>query len=726
MDRFFPLCLWYLSVGRVPLAGLQQAKSEPGRVLSSIGKTFAARVLLMRRVPLLLLLLWPMLVYADPGVENPENGNAAATDQLVHIRLGDSTVELAGPWKFHIGDDPVWAQPDFNDSGWEEVDLTPGSSGTALGGTSRGHKGYSGFAWYRLQVNVEGAKHSLALKMPGYCDDAYQLFVNGQRIGEFGKFTDHHVTAYAAIPVDFRTPKDVRDGKVTIAIRTWMDSATPFNSADAGGLRAPPELGYASAVSDQLRLDWDDVGHYFGSAFLEMLILLMALVMALALFWLDRNEKSYLWLALVCEASLLIVGLDLLINFTTWIGLTAWIILRDIIATPVRIGLWVIFWGYWFRLERIRALHTAVWSLVAILVIGTALIRPPLYGEYVPIQAGTYVHPFLLIVKLGLGVLLLLVVYRGFRKSRKEGVIAAPAVVLAVIAIYHHELLLIHVQTTFTLLGFSITLGSISTMLSLLIITVMLLRRFIMAQRTKEQWKLEIAQARQVQQVLIPNELPELNGLSLESVYRPAREVGGDFFQIVPSAKDGTSLIAFGDVTGKGVQAGMLVALIIGAIRSSAEHDTDPRHMLEVLNEQLVERGSASATCMILRFGRDGAVELANAGQLPPYLNGVEMQIEGALPLGILAGIDFPVTSFKLEPGDALLMMSDGVAEAQNKAGELFGFGRIEEMLRTTATTEEIATAAQRFGQTDDILVLRVQRTGAPMAPSLELQEANL
>ena len=85
--------------------------------------------------------------------------------------------------------------------------------------------------------------------------------------------------------------------------------------------------------------------------------------------------------------------------------------------------------------------------------------------------------------------------------------------------------------------------------------------------------------------MLIPNELPHLTDLNIESVYRPAREVGGDFFQIVPNEKDGTSLIAFGDVTGKGLQAGMLVAMIIGAIRSSAEHDNDPYRMLEVLND---------------------------------------------------------------------------------------------------------------------------------------------
>jgi hypothetical protein len=680
----------------------------------------------MRRVPLLLLLLLLTLsVHASAVADSPQNDKVAPTDPVVHIKLGESTVELAGPWKFHVGDDTAWAQPDFNDSSWEEVDLTPdGKTGLSSGWTARGHKGYSGFAWYRLQVNVEGAKHSLGLKMPYYFDDAYQLFVNGQRIGEFGKFTDHHVTAYAAIPIDFRMPRDVRDGKVTIAIRTWMDSATPFNSADAGGLRAPPELGYASAVSDQLRLDWDDAGHYFGSAFLEMLILLMALLIALALFWLDRNEKSYLWLALVCEASLLIVGLDLLVNFTTWIGLTAYIILRDIIATPVRIGLWVMFWGYWFRLERTRALHVAVWSLVAILSIGTALLRPPLYGEHVPIQVGTYLHPFLLIVKLGLGVLLLLVLYRGFRKSRKEGAIAAPAVILAVIAIYSHELLLIHVQTTFTILSFAISLGSISTMLSLLIITVMLLARFITAQRAKEQWKLEIAQARHVQQVLIPNTLPQINDLHIDSEYRPAREVGGDFFQIIPKEEDGTSLIVFGDVTGKGLQAGMLVALIVGAIRSTAQHDNRPEGILKALNDQLCERESASATCMVLRFSPNGVVELANAGQLPPYLNGNEMQIEGALPLGMLRGMDYPVTSFQLEPGDSLVIMSDGVVEAQNAYGELFGFERIEQMLRDQTSTAEIATAAQTFGQTDDILVLRVERCAPRTILHAEPQEA--
>jgi hypothetical protein len=339
------------------------------------------------------------------------------------------------------------------------------------------------------------------------------------------------------------------------------------------------------------------------------------------------------------------------------------------------------------------------------------------------VQAAGFLHPFLLVVNLGLGVLLLLVAYRGFYKNRGEGGLAAAAVLLAVIANYQYELRLVHVPTTFTRFGFTISLGSVSTILSLLIITVMLLNRFIVAQRAKEQWKLEIAQARHVQQVLIPNKLPKVSDLNIESEYRPAREVGGDFFQIVPK-EDGTSLIVFGDVTGKGLQAGMLVALIVGAIRSTAQHDNRPERVLEALNEQLCERESASATCMVLRFASNGVVELANAGQLPPYLNGREMQIEGALPLGMLPGMEFPVTSFKLEPGDSLMIMSDGVVEAQNASGELFGFERIEQMLHGHTTTAEIASAAQRFGQTDDILVLRVERCAPRTVVHTEPQEA--
>src|ERR1700733_6896526 len=114
----------------------------------------------------------------------------AANDGIDHVTPGQSLVPLNGPWKFTVGDSPIdpatkhplWAQPGFDDSGWETVDLTPNGLLDPLGGfsdyvkgwTARGHAGYSGYAWYRIRVQVTSQPgEKLALSGPPYVDDAY-------------------------------------------------------------------------------------------------------------------------------------------------------------------------------------------------------------------------------------------------------------------------------------------------------------------------------------------------------------------------------------------------------------------------------------------------------------------------------------------------------------------------------------------------------------------------
>ena len=162
------------------------------------------------------------------------------------------------------------------------------------------------------------------------------------------------------------------------------------------------------------------------------------------------------------------------------------------------------------------------------------------------------------------------------------------------------------------------------------------LERFINQQRETARLVDDMKQAQEVQQVLIPEKLAQVPGLTIESEYRPAREVGGDFFQTIPHPTDGSVLIVVGDVTGKGLQAGMLVALIVGVIRTTVETTFDPLEVMQSLNRRLCGRGHAHATCLALRIGADGSATLANAGHLPPYLNGKELPMEGALPLGMM------------------------------------------------------------------------------------------
>jgi serine phosphatase RsbU (regulator of sigma subunit) len=158
------------------------------------------------------------------------------------------------------------------------------------------------------------------------------------------------------------------------------------------------------------------------------------------------------------------------------------------------------------------------------------------------------------------------------------------------------------------------------------------------------------------------------------------------------------------------------VALIVGAIRTAIEQTTDPARILAIINNQLTERQHASGTCEILRISGNGAVTMSHAGHLPPYLNGNEVQMEGALPLGMISGVEFSSQSLQLQPGDELTLMSDGIAEAQDSQGRLFGFDRVHEMMSKRATAEEIAAAAQAFGQADDITVLQVQWLGQSTA----------
>jgi serine phosphatase RsbU (regulator of sigma subunit) len=214
----------------------------------------------------------------------------------------------------------------------------------------------------------------------------------------------------------------------------------------------------------------------------------------------------------------------------------------------------------------------------------------------------------------------------------------------------------------------------------------------------------------------LPEAVTKLPGLVIETEYRPAREVGGDFYQIIAHPTDGSLLIVAGDVAGKGLRAGMLVALLVGAIRTTSEVNFDPLLVLQVLNRRLLGRGEAHATCLSMRIGADGAVTLANAGHLPPYLNGQAIEMEGALPLGVLAGAEFTVTHFQLQENDRLVLASDGIVEAMDEQGRLFGFARVQQLLQDRLTAAEVAAAAQSFGQQDDISVIAVTRT-AVMVP---------
>ena len=194
-----------------------------------------------------------------------------------------------------------------------------------------------------------------------------------------------------------------------------------------------------------------------------------------------------------------------------------------------------------------------------------------------------------------------------------------------------------------------IHISAIGGYAGILVIVLIVFFRYLRVQRDQEHATNELAAARGVQELLIPQEKLATPGFEVDSVYSPASEVGGDFFHVQTMGRDGL-LVVIGDVAGHGLKAAMNVSLLMGALRRMQERQ--PRRILESLNRVLSGTDSFT-TCQALWFGFNGEMVIANAGHLPPYLNSQEITLPGGLPLGVLSEITYDESRFFLHPATA-------------------------------------------------------------------------
>jgi hypothetical protein len=671
------------------------------------------------------------------------NAEQPSHSDAVEVTLGQSAVPLNGPWKFTVGDSPLdprsglplWAEPDFDDSGWETVDLTPvpaqsdastGDPQRVKGWTARGHAGYWGWAWYRLRVKVAAKpEDQVAIDGPTSAEDAWQLFADGQLLGSFGKFDSRGDVKriYSPRPLMFPLPpvQHTENGEVieTFAFRVWMGPGAGLSNTNGGGLHDAPLLVAGSAATTQSRLDWQEalIRRVDEAAYIALFLLLAVLAASLMLF--DPSDRVYPWVAatmLVAPIGYMMVGVSII---TTWLDSRVADVLVSTNDALWAAG-WVMVWWVWFHFRRPAWVPRATAVLMVFLAAVDALkMGLTDYGIALPHGHNAALVHTLGATSLALRLLFVLaialVVGAGIRKEGKEGWFALPAVAALAVEMFAQDF---GVDVVGRFHGIDVQIWDLTDPFLVAVLVFLMLRRLLRSLKRQRQMALDVKQAQEVQQVILPLARVEAAGFAIESEYRPALEVGGDFFQIIPNEADGSVLIVAGDVTGKGLRAGMLVALLVGAIRSTADWSMDPLVVLQALNQRLLGRGDAQATCLALRIEKDGSVTLANAGHLAPFLNGEAMEMEGALPLGMIEGAEFSVMNFQLSENDRLMLMSDGIAEATDANGTLFGFERVHELLSIADNAAEVANAAQKFGQEDDISVISVTWTPV-LSPAL-------
>jgi len=236
----------------------------------------------------------------------------------------------------------------------------------------------------------------------------------------------------------------------------------------------------------------------------------------------------------------------------------------------------------------------------------------------------------------------------------------------------------------------------------------MLCAEMVETARERAAFAAELQAASTVQQLLLQSASRPTPGFQVDSVYLPASEVGGDFFFVSP-APDGSLTAIVGDVSGKGLPAAMRVAMILGALRRETSHD--PGDILAGLNNALIAHGQLGfTTACCVRISLSGEYAIANAGHISPYVSGREVNTPPALPLGLLAEQTYELVHGQLPASERLVLLSDGVPEARADSGELYGFERLPSL--TLMSAHDIAEAAQRFGQEDDITVLTLAIAG--------------
>jgi hypothetical protein len=585
---------------------------------------------------------------------------------------------------YRLGDNPAWSATDVDLNGWNpypEYRLT----------------GDATVVWVRCRATMAtGEIQHPALVVSASAADLLQVYVDGRAVrNEQDKILD--------------TFKDPAGGKIfpsssgsagathIIAARLVQQMLIPGNTP---GFPTYIYLGDGPFIKELAAANRGEEIRLFLPAYSSYLVIGAAGLFLLGLFFFDRSLKAAFWLGVYCCCVsltrinvvlpyVLNVRYSLLID-SAFFGLAmfeSWALARVNFALARRhvpTIYWVVFAAWVFLLAGsiLPAVLPARWALPLSLFVQVTMFKPVWC-----IWGFACTAPFVAF----------------WPWARLQGSLRIVAALCGVWAALEGWFQL---QQVF--LGRDTWSGQAQNWMSLGIaaLVIALLGYIFRQQRVtadeRAELRGELSAARQVQRLLVPDKMQVAPGITVSSAFLPAHEVGGDFY-LCRALPNGSQRVLLGDVSGKGVPAALTSALLLGAANRC--DDLQPGAVLAELNRALQKSGiSGFTTCLCADLSSSGILLIANAGQLPPYRNGNEIEVPVSLPLGIDPAAEYAELSVQLAPGDSLTFLSDGVLEARNAVGELFGFERTRQL--SSRAAQQIAEAAVAFGQQDDITVL--------------------
>jgi hypothetical protein len=607
----------------------------------------------------------------------------------------------------------AWASPGFDDSDWDQVDVSKPWG-------DQGHWDYTGHAWYRRHLVIKdetGGAVNVALYVPiAAC--AYEVYWNGRPIGRTPRMPGQSAESQPAAAV-FQLGAPAQG---VLAFRAYSPPMDTTSTGNGQGLIALPRVGNPEAITDFAARERSIVVRSRLLTVVQIVVYLQLFLLGAVVWLRNRDQKLLFWMSVFLLAAAFWTFEDPILFPWTQTNLFSSYTTGGTNHSFEDIALWYLLL-YLLELDRYPALVRWARTLAWITLLSALLDSFLFYMPFIEAHA-TLFQILDAICTLGFSTpeifpLILIVLAFRQRMDPVRRFVAVTAFLSDMYYVVAHTvqqgarftrwtLYDTMTQPLFTLSGVDVQMSAILSLLLACAIVYAVYRYMVEHGRRQTALELEYRNARAVQQVLIPDEIPSVPGFLIQSVYKPYGEVGGDFFQII-SAKSGGVLAVIGDVSGKGMPAAMTVSLLVGTMRTLAHYTQNPGEILKAMNQRMLGRSQGGfTTCVVLRADPDGALTIANAGHIPPYLAGRELPLESGLPLGLSEESTYSESIFQLAHGEQLTLLTDGVVEAREKTGVLFGFERTADL--STQPADAIATAAQAFGQDDDITVLSLTR----------------
>jgi serine phosphatase RsbU (regulator of sigma subunit) len=649
---------------------------------------------------------------------------------------GKGYIEVGGKWQFRTGDDLAWAQPGYDDSGWEQLrgDDTWGN---------QTHPSYVGFAWYRKRIEVTGATGPLAILMPPV-DDAYELYWNGEKIGSYGSLPPH--ASWSFVQHSDVYPLPTNSG--VLAIRVWKAPLTTVDPPTLGGLEAAPRIGDPAYLALQVRATRTGEEHRVLPGLLIWAIMLATGLISLLLFVRERNRSLYLWLGLYLTATALrgaqsleavrygisLVGAQCLSLFANCASdLFLWALLLALFGldrnarwrrwTLVAAGIYgaaeivdltliFLFWQYAGKgIVWMDAMTTAIYT-IAPLYIAAILIGGLRRRRQVDLW------PLAIVVFLaGLWSIVLGAVSQGLQVTHWDKFVAWMQEVGFSLGEYHFRMSAILNIVLFVMLVF--TVGREQYRES---------QRQAQMEREKDRLARDLELAREIQRSLLPKTTPAIPGYQIAGWSEAADETGGDYFDWL-RLSDGRLVVSIADASGHGIGSALMVTACRAYFRAATSIDVAIEQAVARVNDLIAldmtgGRFVTLALCMLdpqkhtlhLFSAGHGPVLFYHACRASVLLSGAD-----GLPLGIFSPmITTEARILTFEPGDLLLLVTDGFFEWENPESEQFGVERLKQFIVAHCDLEpfefiqtlhqEVLAFARGTVQADDLTAVIIKR----------------